>query len=79
MHAHVGQPLVEGKAGSWRVWKEELPWLWEKELPWLGCAVFSPTAARGAALWVVGVFKPIFINMIKYLLHESAIRAALKR
>lgn len=49
------------------------------EVPWLCWGVISPMAVRGAALCVVEVFKAFFINMIKYLLHESAIRASLNQ
>lgn len=53
--------------------------LWKTEVPWLCWGVISPMAVRGAALCVVEVFKAFFINMIKYLLHESAIRASLNQ
>lgn len=70
MHAHVCKSLVKAKAGTWRGCGKQRC---------LGCAVISPMAAWGTALCVVEVFRTVFINMIKYLLHESAIRASLNQ
>ena len=53
--------------------------LCKTEDPWLWCCAVSSTAAQGTALCVVEVLKIIFISMIKYLLHESAIRASLNQ
>lgn len=81
----MNRPLLEDGNAQWvhtfgsPWWKpgRHLERLWK--MPWLCCGVISPTAAWGTALCVVEVFKTIFINMIKYLLHESAIRASLKQ
>lgn len=81
------EPLLEGGSAQCRHtvvspwWKprQHLERLWQTEVPWLCCAVISPTAEWGAPLCVVEGFKTIFINMIKYLLHESAIRASLNQ
>lgn len=56
-----------------------LEMLWRAEVPWLWCCVISSAAAQGTAPCVVEVFEIIFISKIKYLLHESAIRASLNQ
>lgn len=56
-----------------------LEMLWRTEVPWLWCCVISSVAAQRTALCVVEVFKMIFISMIKYLLHESAVWASLNQ